>query len=75
MLIGVVITDPRGTRVLNEDSRPTLKSTGPEGGHMYCGSHHLRLFKRWATLISRMAVPLLRKLLRKFVQFLIPEAH
>jgi hypothetical protein len=64
VLIGVVITDPSGTRVLTEDSQSSLKSTGPEGGHMYCGSLpgpfegvRLSLSKGPETLISRIAVP------------------
>lgn len=64
VLIGVVITDPRGTRVLTEASQSSLKSTGPEGGHMYCGSLpepfeavRLALSKEQETLIYRIAVP------------------
>lgn len=35
MLTGAAITDPRGTRVLNEDSVSALRATWSERDHMY----------------------------------------
>lgn len=35
MLTGAAITDPRGTRILSEDSLSALRATWPERDHMY----------------------------------------
>lgn len=35
MLTGAAITDPRGTRVLSEDSLSALRATWPERDQMY----------------------------------------
>lgn len=76
MLIGVAITDPSGTRVLTDDSPVGLREATCTVG-VFLG--HLRLLD-WLSLRDRKPwfpewPSFLRRLLRKFVQFLIPEAH